>query len=143
MPCAAFEDRLLDYADLAAAEREVVDVHTANCADCREYLETLTSLDTHLSNQLIRVLAESKPSLDMAATTLARVRAPRPTALPELLDFVGWSAVVGILSALAWWWREPVTFTDAILQYALYGSALVAMAAGLWIGFRSWVELRD
>ena len=139
MPCVAFEDRLLDYADLRASEREAVDTHTLHCADCREYLATLADLDT----QLTHLLGESRHSLDLAARALVRARAPRPTAIPELLDFVGWSAVAGILSALAWRWRTPVTLPDAVLFYAPYAAALVAIVAGLWIGFRSWVELGD
>ena len=135
MPCVAFENRLLDYTDLSAAAREIVDAHTSTCADCREYLETLTSIDVELT----LLLAEARPSRNLAAGIVER----RPTALPELLDFVGWSAVASILSMLAWWWLAPVTLSPTVVQYAPYAAALVAMAAGLWIGFRSWVELRD
>lgn len=139
MPCVAFEERLLDYADLGAAERQAVDVHTLHCAGCREYLATLTELDT----QLTHLFGESRPSHDLAAGAFARARASKPTVIPELLDFVGWSAVAVILSALAWRWRVPVTLPDTVLFYVPYAAALAAIIAGLWIGFRSWVELRD
>jgi RNA polymerase sigma-70 factor (ECF subfamily) len=70
MPCAAFEDRLLDYADLSAAARETVDAHTSTCADCREYLETLASIDVELT----RLLAEARPSRNLAAGSERVVR---------------------------------------------------------------------
>jgi len=142
MPCDAFEARLLDYDELAASDRHAVDLHTSVCADCREYLETLTTLDMELS----RLLADSTLSLDLASSALIGMRASTkrgPTALPELLDFVGWSAVASILLVLAWRWKLPFTFTEPPTMYTLYVGAFLALVAGLWIGLRSWVELRE
>ncbi|MFN0167276.1 MAG: anti-sigma factor family protein [Bryobacteraceae bacterium] len=49
MACEEFEDRLIDYAELLAADREDVDAHLAGCAECRAYPETLTVLDSKLA----------------------------------------------------------------------------------------------
>ena len=95
MPCDSFEDRLLDYSELSAAEREPVDAHVAGCADCREYLDAAERLDARLAD----LYAGVRVSPGFQAAVLSRMKAEvplaRPSLLPEVLDFVGWAGVIG------------------------------------------------
>ena len=143
MPCRAFENRLLDYAGLADAQLLAVDAHLAQCPDCRDYLETLAAMD----RELTALLGASSPAPDFPARVLARANASaslaRPTAVPELLDCLGWTAVASILCLLAWWLAGPVVPLVSISRYAWYGTAAAAMFTALWIGLRSYADLRE
>jgi len=105
MPCAAFEDLLQGYDELTARDRRRADSHLAVCADCREYIETLASLDRELAGFYEGI----EPRAGFEARVLARARETqkplvqprRPSAWPEVLDFCGWAAVVAIVSFLA------------------------------------------
>src|SRR5690349_17672202 len=108
MPCAEFEDRLLDYAELAGDARSRVDAHVSACADCREFLEALCTVDAGLTAQF-----RGSPSVSAAFASAVRQRVrqktplARPSLVPELLDLVGWGAAVGLLGLMAWWF-SPV-----------------------------------
>src|SRR5713226_9517082 len=97
MPCAEFEDRLLDYDNLRDHERLPVEAHLERCQECRAFLEAVHSVDTALKEALgnLRV----SPSFQPAALDRACREAPlrKPSFVPEILDFVGWAAVVAIV----------------------------------------------
>ena len=95
MPCASFEDRLLDYAELSTAEREPVDAHLAGCADCREYLKTVAHLETGLSG--LYSGAQVSPTFRHDVLSILE----RPSLLPEVLDFIGWAGIIAALVCLA------------------------------------------
>src|SRR5882724_6205968 len=101
MPCDSFEDRLLDYSELSAAEREPVDAHVAGCADCREYLDAAERLDARLAD----LYAGVRVSPGFQAAVLSRKKAEvflaRPSLLPEVLDFVGWAGGIAAVVCLA------------------------------------------
>src|SRR5262249_6145394 len=139
MPCAAFEYRLLDYSDLAPADRANVDGHVRGCTACREYLETLTQLDDELSASL----AGLKPSRVLSARIPAGSRVERPNALPELLDFVGLAAVASIFCVLAWWTLTTMMLPEFVVMYAPYAALLVVTAVAMWLGVRSWRDLQE
>jgi predicted anti-sigma-YlaC factor YlaD len=92
MPCAPFEDLLVDYAELSTEDRCAVDEHLAGCAGCREYVDTLAHLETGLS----RMYAGTQASPAFRRDLLSSLE--RPSLLPEILDFIGW---VGIIAAFA------------------------------------------
>jgi anti-sigma factor RsiW len=104
MPCAELEDRLIDYADLDGDEQRAIDVHVAACAACRAYLDTLARLDAALTAKFAgrRVSAQFRPAVRAAARR--QVLEKRPSFIPEVLDFIGWAAVlliaVGLLQQL-------------------------------------------
>jgi len=145
MVCAEFEERLLEYAELPNGERERVDAHAAQCSSCREFLEALRSVDSQLTAQLAGL--EVTPAF--ARLVRRRVRhegsAARPSLVPELLDFVGWGAIVTLLGLLAWWLvpLAPVSNTKLAVSFnAQYAAACVFLVAALLIGIRSFADLK-
>lgn len=94
MPCASFEDLLLDYQELEPAERGAVDAHMAGCADCREYLDTLAHLETGLCD--LYAGAQVSPAFRNEVLSILE----RPTLLPEVLDFIGWAGIIAALICL-------------------------------------------
>jgi anti-sigma factor RsiW len=133
MPCPDFEDRLLDYAELSPPARAAVDHHIAACQGCHEYLATLE----HVDRSLTSLLSSVSPSPDFAARVQARVpRLDRPRMLPELLDFVGWAAIVSILALVALFWAMP---SLPVLEVA----ATVSVAAAVAVSLRSFADLKE
>jgi len=134
MACAAFEDRLLDYHEMAAAERAALDVHLAECAACREYLEVLAALDAGLTDLYAgaRVSAEFRNA--MAGLTPQKL-----SWIPELLDFLGWTAVIAFLfGALLYFIPLRVLLTPYVMA-----ACAIAASAAAWICVRPLVESED
>jgi anti-sigma factor RsiW len=121
MPCEMFEDLLAGYSELSVSERHEVDVHLDACSGCREYLETLT----HLDRGLTALYSGMTPRrvFDPAAVK-------QPSALPEVLDFCGWAAVVAILAVLSAVVAGRYGITLALPPYAgWYAAGAAAMVA--------------
>lgn len=144
MPCASFEDLLLDYQAISAADRRAVDAHVAACADCREYLDTVLQLDLQLADLYGAV--EASPAFGSVVRSRVAREAPLPklSFVPEVLDFIGWSAV---LAGLAWLVLSlPLPrpdLTPQILLVAALGAAAIAIPAAVWAGMRSYSELKQ
>jgi hypothetical protein len=146
MPCAAFEDLLTGYAELATGERQRADAHLAGCGDCREYLETLAALDRELS----ALYQGFQPHAGFAAGVLSRAPAsskpPRkpmaqphpPSAWPEVLDFCGWAAILAIVALLAMTSAARSGIALRFPPYAgWYAAAAFAVAALLTLTWKS------
>ena len=90
MPCPEFEDLLSGAAP----------GHAEHCEDCRALLEAWADADETLEAAFAGVHAP--PSLAAAARMTidrqATLRAPSP--LPEILDFIGWAAVLTLAAVL-------------------------------------------
>jgi len=145
MPCAEFEERLLEYSELATIDRAHVDEHAAHCSSCREFLEALRAVDSHLTAHLAGL--EAPPAFAPAVRRRAQheVSAPPPSLVPELLDFAGWGAVVTLLGLLAWRLAPLAHFSNAKLDVsfnAWYVAAGIFLAAALLISFRSFADLK-
>lgn len=84
-PCENFEDRLFAYRELAPADRAAVDAHVSVCLECREFL----AAGEHIDEELTALFTGIEPR-PLPLNTFVR----RPTALPEILDFLGWASVV-------------------------------------------------
>ena len=145
MACAEFEERLLEYAELVNGERARVDAHTAHCSTCREFLEALRTVDSQLTAQLAGLEVTSA----FAPAVRRRVRyegsAARPSVVPELLDFVGWGAIVALLGLVAWWLLPLMHISNTELAgsfNASYAAAGVFLLAALLIGIRSFADLK-
>ncbi len=144
MACPEFEDRLIEYADIEGEARACVDAHLADCAGCRQFLEALRVVDTELTARFAR----REVSTTFAATVRHRVErgaAERPLSfVPEILDFVGWGAIVALFGLMAWW---AVPFIPAFNSNQTALSLNTALAAGgvfllaaLFIGLRSLAD---
>jgi anti-sigma factor RsiW len=143
MPCARFEDLLLDYEELPAYAREPVDAHLAACPACREYLETLSEIDLRLTSLYAGAQASSALGSAVRSRVRNQTRLPRPSALPEVLDFIGGSAVVAVLAWLALVLLPRPALAQLpreLLTFAITGGAAVAFIAAVWAGLRSHAE---
>jgi anti-sigma factor RsiW len=135
MPCPAFEEILQGYEELTAFERRRADSHLAVCADCREYVETLTELDRELTG----LYAGLQPHPEFAAEAVSRARASKPplreprrlSAWPEVLDFCGWVAIAAIVSLLTVMVAAQSGVTPVFLRYAAWYAVAALAAAGL------------
>jgi hypothetical protein len=146
MACAEFEDRLIEYTGIEGEARACVDVHLAECAGCRQFLEALHVVDTELTARF----SGCEVSTAFAAAVRQRVEreasARRLSFVPEILDFVGWGAIVALLGLMAWW---VVPFMPAFNSNQTTLSLNAALAAGgafllvaLLIGLRSLADLK-
>ena len=142
MACAEFEERLLEYAELANGERARVDAHAAQCSSCREFLEALRTVDFQLTSQLASL--EVTPAF--APGVRRRVRhesaAARPSLIPELLDLVGWGAIVALLGLIAWWLGPFSNIKVAVSFNAMYVAAGAFLLAAFLFGIRSFADLK-
>ena len=146
MPCASFEDLLLDYAELPAAARRTVDAHAEQCAPCREYLETLALLDAGL----VDLYAGAQTSPLFQKRVLSRVsvlgRLAKPTFVPEILDFIGW---IGMLAAVVCVTRLLLPLAamphlpPELNTFAALGAGVIAVLAAIWIGMLSYDDLKS
>ena len=84
MSCAAIEELILN-----ASEPARVDAHMRQCDGCRAFWEASQELDAMLMRT--RKAPESLSRAVMAAI------GPKPNYLPELLDFVGWAAMIAVM----------------------------------------------
>jgi len=90
MACPEFEDLV----------RKGAGGHAAHCDDCRALLEALGDVDRTLEAAFAGINAP--PSLRTAVDErIAReIRLQRPSIIPEVLDFIGWAAVLALAAAL-------------------------------------------
>lgn len=68
--------------------------HAAQCRECRDLLDALAHVDATLDSAFGSVYAP--PDLEAAVRErIARLRGQsRPSVLPEILDLIGWAAVL-------------------------------------------------
>lgn len=145
MACAEFEERLLEYAELANGEKARVDAHAADCPSCHEFLEALRTVDSQLTAQLAGL--ELTPAFAPAVRRRVRYEGAvaRPSLVPELLDFVGWGAIVALIGLLAWWLAPLVHVSNTKLALsfnASYAAAAVFLLAAVLVGIRSFADLK-
>ena len=100
--CPAFEDRLLDYRDLAPPDRQAVDAHLAGCPDCREYAQMLSEVDAAFSSQLRATTIAPRRLGEVRERIASDPPVSRVTILPEWLDFAAACAVCAYGYGLAW-----------------------------------------
>jgi hypothetical protein len=90
MACPEFED----LADGAGGD------HAARCEACRALVEALAEADSILDSAFAGISAP--PGLAAAVRARIAKETPilRPSFLPEVLDFIGWAAVVALAAVL-------------------------------------------
>ena len=136
---------MIDYDELSDGERAAVRAHVAGCGACREYLEALKGIDAQLS----RLYAEARVSPEFERAVAIRVGTgvtfPKPSFVPEVLDFFGWTAVIAFVACATLlfvpiWAFRPIA--AELFTLALIGVPAMAVSAAVWIGWRSYAELR-
>jgi hypothetical protein len=90
MACPSFEDLLRDGAD----------GHAQRCEECRALLEAWADADATLEANLAGIVAPA--SLAPAVRTRVARELPlrAPSIVPEILDFMGWAAVLAVAAIL-------------------------------------------
>jgi hypothetical protein len=87
MACPEFEELL----------RQGEQGHAAHCEECRALLEALADVDATFEAAFAGVAAP--PGLEAAVRArVARLRGP--SLVPEVLDFIGWAAVLALAAIL-------------------------------------------
>lgn len=143
MGCAEFQERLVEYGELSGAERCRVDIHLAECDGCREFLGALQTMDAVLAAESGNREAPAAFATAVRLRVGREIAARRPSFIPEILDFVGWSVIVG-LTMLAIWWVSPLiaipAVKDAFTLNAAVAGAFVLVA--FVVGLRSLADLK-
>jgi anti-sigma factor RsiW len=147
MPCAEFEGLLAEYAELSGDARLRVHAHMEGCADCREFLEALHRVDAALAAQF----SGRGVSAEFERAVRRRVRgepvARRPSFVPEILDFIGWGAIMALIG-LALYWARPLlpipseSERAAFSLIAAWTAGATFLLIGFFIGLRSLVDLK-
>ena len=139
MACAEFEDLLLDYDELNSEELQAANGHVAECADCRAFLETLKELDVSLTN----LFAGSNVSPTFGQSVIGRLQSrpenPRPSFVPEVLDFIGWAAVFAIIG----WLVVQVSPPIQVGGYFPWVAGVAFFVTGLFFGLRAHADLKN
>jgi anti-sigma factor RsiW len=145
MPCRSFEDLLLGYSELSVSERDRVDAHVAGCAECREYLAVLDQIDGQLAGEY----SGARAPAGFERSVLARVTAGRlpagPTWVPEILDCIGWAAVIAAAAAVAWLVVPLRAAEDVVPALRTFGTPIaagMAVITAAWAGIRSFSDLK-
>jgi predicted anti-sigma-YlaC factor YlaD len=133
MPCPEFEDLLAAYADLTPVERRRADLHMQICPACRSWFDALSEIDAALAFSFEDVHAPA----DLATAVRRQVVQTLParfSAVPEILDFVGWLGVISAAGLLAYFLIPAgYTLTTPVL-FAIMGVLL-----GLTLSVTVWV----
>jgi len=146
MACPEFEDRLIEYAGLEGEARVCVDTHLDECAGCRQFLEALQIVDAQLTARFAgrEVSAAFGPAVRRQVEREASAR--RLSFVPEILDFVGWGAIVAVLGVMAWWvmpFIPEFTSNQAALSLkTAVGAGGSFLLIALFIGLRSLADLK-
>lgn len=140
MKCEDAQQWMFERDDLGPPEQQELDQHLLTCGDCRKWAQTLSDVEAELTTQLqAEVSAPDLPPRMLGLVARER-RRRRITAMPELLDALGWS-VVGILAmaALSLW----TNWTDWITAHLRSTGAATLIGSLLWAARVLWKEDSD
>ena len=90
MACPEFEDLV----------REGAGGHAAHCERCRALLDALADVDGAFEAAFAGVSAPPGMAAAVRARVAWEVPVRRPSPLPEILDFIGWAAVLALAVVL-------------------------------------------
>jgi hypothetical protein len=91
MNCPEWEDLL----------REGPGGHAAQCEECRALLDALTDVDATLEAAFAGISAPPSLAAAVRARVAREVPARQLSLVPEVLDFIGWAAVLAMAAILA------------------------------------------
>lgn len=90
MACPEFEDLV----------REGAGGHAAHCDSCRALLEALADVDSAFEAAFADVSAPQGLAAAVRARVAGKIRIRPPSILPEVLDFIGWAAVLALAAVM-------------------------------------------
>jgi hypothetical protein len=93
MACPRFEDLLRGGSGTAAD-------HASRCDECRALLEAFYDVDATLDAAFAGIAAPPGLAARARAQAARETRLRRPSPLPEVLDFIGWAAVLTLAAVL-------------------------------------------
>jgi predicted anti-sigma-YlaC factor YlaD len=132
MTCENWQDLLLDREHLNDAQRQKLDEHLSDCADCKIWAMALAEVDARavdLFQTEVNPVAFQERVLRAVARQLWR---NWMSSVPDFLDVLGWSAIglLGMVGLLVW--------TDRV---SLLGNHLVWMGAPALVGGVAWAAV--
>ncbi len=138
MACREFEERLLVYDELGLDERQGIGGHLVQCEDCQSFLSALSDVDTSLQAAFAHSTVSADFSKSVARKLLGQPARRRPSLIPEMLDAIGWAAVIAILLWLTAFFVPGAEFTTPLA--AAMGTAL--LIGGFYVAYRCYGDLR-
>jgi hypothetical protein len=90
MACPEFEDLV----------REGAGGHAAHCEECRALLDALTDVDAAFEAAFAGVSAPPGMAAVVRARMARELPLRKPSPLPEILDLIGWAAVLALAAVL-------------------------------------------
>jgi anti-sigma factor RsiW len=138
MPCAEFEDLLLDYGELDSARLQKTNAHLTVCADCRTFLKALEEVDAALADFFTGYQISPTFQRLVYQRLQGQQRLRRPSFIPEVLDFVGWAAVLAILACFV----AQLNPSIEVGSLTVWIAAAAFFVTGLLFGFRAYVDLK-
>jgi len=87
--------------DLEILVREGPGGHAAECEHCGALLEALAELDSTLEGAYGAVSAPPSLAAAVRMRIAAHQTVRRPPVLPEILDFIGWAALLALVAVMA------------------------------------------
>ena len=138
MACREFEERLLVYDELGSDERQGVSGHLVQCEDCRSFLSALFEVDTALQAAFAQSTVPADFSESVAKKLLGQPERRGPSLIPEVLDAIGWAAVIAMLLWLTAFFVPGAEFTTPLA--AVIGMAL--LTGGFYVAYRCYSDLR-
>ena len=104
MACPEFEDLLRDGAASHGAGGPGADGHAADhaahCEECRALLDAAADVDATLEAAFAGIPAPSGMVAAVRARVAREIPMRGPSLVPELLDFIGWAAVLAVAAIL-------------------------------------------
>jgi len=85
--------------ELAAGDATAI-AHAARCEECHALLEALAEVDATLDAAFAGISAPLGVAARARAIAHRQMPLRRPSVLPEVLDFIGWAAVLTLAAVL-------------------------------------------
>ncbi len=91
-----------------------------------------------IEDQLDRAFSGVSAPEHFSAAVRKRIREQPVSRLPEILDFIGWTAVLAAVCALLIWFAPP-----SLDRYSVLGVGAAAVASAVWFAVRSTREAAE
>ncbi|HUK17188.1 MAG TPA: hypothetical protein VLW65_12280 [Bryobacteraceae bacterium] len=96
--------------DFETLLREGPTGHAAHCDDCAVLLEAFADVDSSLAAAFHGVAAPPGMASAVQMRIAGEQARRRPSVVPEVLDFIGWAAILALFAVLAQRFLPPILF---------------------------------